>query len=92
MPLRLDAMQADFAQAFDRLVEGRRETASTVDDEVRAILAAVAAEGDAAVLRYTAKFDRLNLSAAELRIAEPALDAALDAQPADLRAALETAA
>jgi histidinol dehydrogenase len=92
MPLRLDVAAPDFARAFDALVEGRRESAASVDADAAAILAAVAAEGDAAVLRYTAKFDRLNLTAAQLRVPERDIDAALDAQPADLRSALETAA
>jgi len=92
MPLRLDAAAADFTARFDALVEGRRETAADVDADAAAILAAVAREGDAAVLRYTAKFDRLTLRADELRVPESALDQALASQPKDLRHALETAA
>jgi histidinol dehydrogenase len=92
MPLRLDVAAPDFARAFAALVDGRRESATSVDADAAAILAAVAAEGDAAVLRYTAKFDRLSLTAAQLRVPERDIDAALDAQPADLRSALETAA
>jgi histidinol dehydrogenase len=92
MPLRLDAAAPDFARAFDALVEGRRETAADVDADVAAILGAVAAEGDAAVLRYTAKFDRVTCSAAELRVPAREIEAALAVQSKDLRAALETAA
>jgi len=92
MPLRLDSAAAGFAEAFAALADGRREIATAVDADVKAILAAVAAEGDAAVLRYTAKFDRLELSAEQLRIPEAEIEAALAAQPADLRGALETAA
>jgi histidinol dehydrogenase len=92
MPLRLDAASADFAAAFAALVDGRRESAASVDADAAAILAAVAAEGDAALLRYTAKFDRVNFTAADLRVPEHDIAAALDAQPTDLRAALETAA
>ncbi|HWO72179.1 MAG TPA: histidinol dehydrogenase, partial [Dehalococcoidia bacterium] len=61
------------------------------EDSVRRIIAAVRAEGDAAVRRYTEAFDgpiayeRLEVPAAELRAALARIDA-------ELRAALELAA
>ncbi|MFN8053394.1 MAG: histidinol dehydrogenase [Acidimicrobiales bacterium] len=57
---------------------------------VREILAAVEAEGDAALRRYTSAFDGVELDA----IAVPPADvaAALERVPADVRAALEVAA
>ncbi|MBR5520225.1 MAG: histidinol dehydrogenase, partial [Clostridia bacterium] len=61
-----------------------------INAAVEPILAAVRAEGDAAVRRYTEKFDGVSLDSFELDAAE--LDAALAAAPADLTGALERAA
>jgi len=57
---------------------------------VRSILAGVAADGDAALLRYTAEFDGVELDS--IRVAPERLTAALAAVPADVRAAMEVAA
>jgi histidinol dehydrogenase len=58
-------------------------------DAVRAILAQVRAGGDRAVRELTARFDHVDV--AELRVPDHELKAALEAIPADLRVALETA-
>jgi histidinol-phosphate aminotransferase len=55
-------------------------------DAVRSILAAVRAEGDAALRALTEQFDGVALG--ELRVPRAELDAALAATPPDLRAAL----
>ena len=57
---------------------------------VRAILAAVAADGDAALLRYTKEFD--GIDADSVRVSPEDIAAALDRIPADLRTALTVAA
>ena len=49
MPLRLNAGDAGFAAAFEALVNGRREADEDVAQDVRAIIARVRAEGDAAL-------------------------------------------
>ncbi len=69
MPLRLDAAAPRFAAEFEALVAGKREVEEHVDGAVAAILAAVRARGDAAVIEYTRQFDRLDLSADSMRIA-----------------------
>src|SRR5438552_1683009 len=56
---------------------------------VQAILAAVAAEGDDAVRRYTKEFDGVDVD--ELRVPDGELDAALASIPPLLREALEAA-
>ena len=66
----LDARDAGFADGFTALVESRREETADVRDAVTAIIAAVRQEGDAAVLRFTERFDRLALTAATLEIGE----------------------
>ncbi|MGI9023718.1 MAG: histidinol dehydrogenase [Acidimicrobiales bacterium] len=58
-------------------------------EAVREIVAAVAARGDSAVREYTERFDGVVLD--DLRVAPGELLAALDATPAPLREAMETA-
>ena len=60
--------------------------------EVEKILARVAAEGDAALLDYTARFDRQQLRPEQLRIGAGEIAAALERCPPELRDALELAA
>ena len=92
MALRLDSRAPDFAARFARLVEKQRAQAADVRAEVEAILARVAAEGDAALLDYTARFDRQRLRPDQLRVGADEIARAVDGCPARLRAALELAA
>jgi histidinol dehydrogenase len=92
MALRLDERAPGFAAEFARLALQRREEQSDVREQVGAILARVAAEGDAAVLDYTLRFDRHRASAEQLRVADEEIARAVADCPADLRAALELAA
>ncbi|AGA34267.1 Histidinol dehydrogenase [Thioalkalivibrio nitratireducens DSM 14787] len=90
---RLDSRETTFWGELDRLLSWE----SVADHGVRAIvdeiLAAVRSEGDAALLRYTARFDRLSVAqASELEVPATRLRAALDGLPAAQRDALETAA
>jgi histidinol dehydrogenase len=89
---RLDARARDFDASFARLVGKRRTQEEGVRAQVEAILARVAAEGDAALLDYTAQFDRQQLRAEQLRVGAGEIGAALERCPAALRAALELAA
>src|SRR5205085_509698 len=50
MPIRLDARAPDFPQRFQSFLSGKRETAEDVENDVRAILAEVAARGDRALV------------------------------------------
>jgi len=63
---------------------------ANVTDAVRAIIADVAKNGDAALFAYSKKFDRAELTALEVTEAE--FDAALASIPDELRAAMELAA
>lgn len=76
MPIRLDTRSADFGARFHTFLGAKRETAQDVEAAVRAIVADVAARGDAALIEYTNKFDRANLDAASLRVAAAEIDAA----------------
>ena len=89
---RLDTADPGFGAAFAALLDEARETTEQVDDAVATILAAVRAEGDAALLRYTARFDRLTLTAETLRVTAAEIDAATASIAPELAAALDLAA
>src|SRR4051794_27814937 len=76
MPIRLDARAADFPQKFRAFLDTKREASADVEQAVRAIIADVAARGDAALIELTKKFDRVDLGAIGLRVKQAELDAA----------------
>ncbi len=92
MPLRLDARDAGFAAAFDRLVEAARDTDAQVSDVVAQVIADVARDGDAAVAALTQRFDRIDLSETGFEIGTAEIDAACAEVAPDLMAALTIAA
>ncbi|WP_026685816.1 histidinol dehydrogenase [Azovibrio restrictus] len=90
---RLDSRSEDFSQQLKTLLAFEGAQDDKVEQTVIAILAEVKARGDAAVVEYTNRFDRLSaasMGALELPRAE--LQAALDGLSPERRAALETAA
>jgi histidinol dehydrogenase len=90
--IRLSTTQADFPAAFTALLAQSRETTERVDQAVAAIIADIRARGDAALLDYTARFDRLTLTPDRLRVTREEIDAAVASIPAELAAALDLAA
>jgi len=92
MPRRLDMAEAGFEAGFRDLLGAKREADQDVGDAVAAILAAVRTRGDAALVDYTKKFDRLDVTPDELRVGEAELDAAELACPSEALAALDFAA
>jgi len=90
--LRLDASASDFAQRFQDYLDIGREDAEKVDHVVAEIVARVAADGDAALLDYTARFDRLNVVADQLRVTADEIEVAKNSCPADVVAAIDLAA
>ena len=91
MAIRLDTRAADFAQRFRRFLDSKREVATDVEASVRAIIADVAARGDAALYDYTAKFDGFDLATTGLQVGEQELAAAVAACERPLLDALEFA-
>ena len=91
-PLELSSSAPDFNEAFTRLISAKRENDVDVNAAVAAILADVRARGDEAVLDYTARFDRLSLTADSLRISAAEIKAARAQCSAATLAALEQAA
>jgi histidinol dehydrogenase len=76
MPRRLDASAPGFAAAFETLLADREAVTEDVSGTVRAILDDVRARGDAALIDYTRRFDRLDLPADRLRFPASAVDEA----------------
>lgn len=90
---RFATVDADFTAKMDSLLafEGAQDDA--IERTVIGILADVKARGDAAVVEYTNRFDRLTVSGmADLELTKVELQAALDGLPAEQRQALEAAA
>jgi histidinol dehydrogenase len=76
MAIRLDRSDPDFEERFSALLSQKRETAEDVDNAVRAIIDDVRRRGDAALLDYTARFDRLRIDAARLAVSPQEFEAA----------------
>ncbi len=89
---RLQTTDAGFPDAFRTLVADGRDTTARVDAPVAAIIADLRARGDDALIDYTARFDRLDLTPATLRVTPDEIDAAAAAVPAPLLDALDLAA
>jgi histidinol dehydrogenase len=93
---KLDSSQADFQSALSALLAFEASTDDAIETAVTAILADVKARGDAAVLEYTNRFDRIPYggaaSMAAFEVSQEELQAALAALPDAQRAALQTAA
>jgi len=90
---RLNASQSDFDSALAKLLAWDDSVDHQVNESVRHILHEVKTRGDAAVMEFTEKFDRLKVgSMAELEISQDRLQTALDKIPQDQREGLEKAA
>ena len=96
MSLKLRALNSadrDFRAAFAALLNRAPELDAKVETVVREVIAAIRARGDAALLDYTARFDRWTpASVAALEIPKARFAQAAQKIPADQRAALEQAA
>lgn len=91
MPVRLDGAAPTFAAEFEELLHAKRETAEDVQTLVAGVIEAVRRDGDAAVIDYTRRWDRTDVSGG-LAMPQEMIDAALADVPADQMAALEFAA
>ena len=90
---RLNASQSDFDSELAKLLAWDDSVDHQVNESVRHILHEVKTRGDAAVLEFTEKFDRLKVgTVAELEMGQDRLRQALESIPQDQRVALEKAA
>lgn len=92
-PLRLSTASADFDSAFKARLHWSADADAAIEQRVAEILADVQQRGDAAVLEYTKRFDRLDVAdMTALELTADELRAAFESLPAVQREALEAAA
>ncbi|RNE93420.1 histidinol dehydrogenase [Marichromatium sp. AB32] len=90
---RLDTTDADYQERLDGLLAWESVSDDRVQQTVAEIIREVRARGDAALIDYTARFDRWSpASAADLEIPRARLATAWERIPAAQREALEQAA
>ena len=92
MPVFLNATDPNFEAEFQTLLSAKREDSPDVDQVVADIIADVRARGDAALLEYTERFDRLTLAPETLRLSSAEVTAEIQKVAPEDRAALELAA
>ncbi|MBF0349002.1 MAG: histidinol dehydrogenase [Magnetococcales bacterium] len=87
-PVRiLDTRDPRFQHELDRLKQRDSGTNADIETAVADILRQVRTEGDAALVRLTARFDRIQRTIAELRFSDQEIDQAVDqCDPEDLEA------
>lgn len=92
-PVRLSTASATFEADFKARLHWSAEADAAIEERVADILADVQRRGDAAVLEYTARFDRLDVTGMQtLELTADELRAAFESLPAEQRDALEFAA
>ncbi|MFM9970516.1 MAG: histidinol dehydrogenase [Burkholderiales bacterium] len=90
---KLSSIQADFAEQLAQLTAIEATQDVEVDRVVQEILQDIRRDGDQALLRYTARFDRLNAASVQaLEISAADCQGALNGLAPALRTALQSAA
>ncbi|MBA4741313.1 MAG: histidinol dehydrogenase [Azoarcus sp.] len=90
---RMDAREPGFLTDLDALLAFEGGADARINDAVSEILSAVRTTGDPAVIEYTRRFDRLDVSGmAQLELPHSELKAALDSLSVEQREALREAA
>ncbi len=88
----LEQASADFEARFSAFLTTKREVSEDVNAVVRAIIEDVRAHGDAALIDYSRRFDRVDLAEVGLRVTDAEIEAAHAKVDADVIAALQLAA
>ncbi|MFD1198435.1 histidinol dehydrogenase [Brucella gallinifaecis] len=81
----------DFEQKFAAFLTGKREVSEDVDRAAREIVDHVRRDGDAALIEYSRRFDRIDLTKTGIRVTDAEIDAAFDLAPASTIQALKLA-
>lgn len=92
MTRRLDIHDSDFEPAFVEMLGDKRESSADVNDTVSAILKDVREQGDAAVIEYTNRFDRTDMTVETMAFTDAELNAAESQCDPETVVALELAA
>ncbi|QKC85782.1 histidinol dehydrogenase [Mesorhizobium sp. NZP2077] len=91
MAITLAQTDADFEQRFAAFLLTKREVSEDVDAAARAIIARVRAEGDAALIDYTRKFDHADLTSLGIAVSKDDIAKAYEAADPKAIEALEFA-
>ena len=89
---RLQSHQADFNQQLDILLRRDVDVDAGIETTVSEIIQAVRQQGDSAVVAYTKKFDRFDVSEKSLELPQNQLHQALERIDVSQRQSLEFAA
>lgn len=90
---RLTTSQNDYQEQMETLLAWEGVSDEQVNSTVRDVIKNIRLRGDEALVEYTNKFDRMNVSSMkELTFTKEQIDAAYNNIPVDQRKALETAA
>ena len=81
----------NFEQQFAAFLSGKREVSEDVDRAAREIVERVRRDGDAALIDYSRRFDRIDLEKTGIAITEAEIDAAFEVAPASTVEALKLA-
>jgi histidinol dehydrogenase len=92
MPVKFSTRDADFESRFQDLLGAKREIQEDLNNAVTAILNDVKARGDAAVLDYTKRWDRLDITAEAMAFTGEEIAAAVAQCDAETLDALKLAA
>jgi len=82
----------DFQAAFKAFLDERRGSPADVDAAAAAVLEAVRTQGIEAVLDYSRRFDKVELTAETIRVTAEEIEAGASETPADVRDAIAFAA
>ncbi|UVK54826.1 histidinol dehydrogenase [Mesorhizobium sp. AR02] len=91
MAITLAQSDTDFEQRFAAFLTTKREVSADVEAAVRAIIARVRAEGDAALIDYSSRFDRADLKSVGIAVSKAEIARAYDGADAQTIKALEFA-
>lgn len=92
MAIWLEQTSGDFEERFSAFLSTKREVSDDVNAVVRGIIDDVRARGDAALIDYSARFDKVDLAKVGLRVTEAEIDAAVAATAPEVLDALRFAA
>lgn len=81
----------NFETEFKAFLGSKREVSQSVDDTVRAIIHKVREDGDKALIDYSAKFDRVDLSSIGMQVTEQEIEEAISKVEAKTLEALQLA-
>ncbi|TPK84502.1 histidinol dehydrogenase [Mesorhizobium sp. B2-4-17] len=91
MAITLRHSDADFEQRFAAFLTTKREVSADVETAVREIIARVRAEGDAALIDYSSRFDRADLKSIGIAVTKDEIARAYEGADAPTIKALEFA-